>query len=174
MTQTESSGFYADGIRAHSLWSQDAIKRGGDRMRVTMQCGRQGSAVHNMHTHVARDSRDVMLCDYTRMAGDTLRERELAYYRHTFGDALDARNERYRAQRHPPSIHAPHAGCNHMDGTNAIGAPQPSIHAPHAGCNRRSQSYDTTAHSPFNPCTPCGVQPTVYLSVLYSIPESSK
>ena len=70
-------------------------------MRVTMQCGRQGSAVHNMHTHMDRANRDVMLCDYTRMAGDTLRERELAYYRHTFGGALDARNERYRAQRHP-------------------------------------------------------------------------
>lgn len=70
-------------------------------MRVTMQCGRQGSATHNMHSHVSRDSRDVMLYDHTHMPGDTLRERELAYYRDTFGDALDARNERYRAQRHP-------------------------------------------------------------------------
>ena len=69
-------------------------------MRVTMQCGRQGSATHNMHSHVSRDSRDVMLYDYTRMAGDTLKERELAYYRHTFGDALDAKNTRYRQQRH--------------------------------------------------------------------------
>lgn len=66
-----------------------------------MQCGRQGSAVHNMHTHVARESRDVMLCDYTRMAGDTLRAREIAYYHATFGQALNARNERYRKQRHP-------------------------------------------------------------------------
>ena len=66
-----------------------------------MQCGRQGSAVHNMHTHIDKTSRDVMLCDYTRMAGDTLKERELAYYRHTFGDALDAKNTRYRQQRHP-------------------------------------------------------------------------
>lgn len=70
-------------------------------MRVTMQCGRQGSAVHNMHTHVDRASRDVMLCDYTRMAGDTLRAREIAYYNATFGQALNARNERYRKQRHP-------------------------------------------------------------------------
>lgn len=70
-------------------------------MRVTMQCGRQGSAVHNMHTHVDRASRDVMLCDYTRMAGDTLRERELTYYRHTFGDALNTRNTAYKKQRHP-------------------------------------------------------------------------
>ena len=70
-------------------------------MRVTMQCGRQGSAVHNMHTHVARDSRDVTLYDYTHMPGATLRERELAYYRDTFGKALDARNARYKAQRHP-------------------------------------------------------------------------
>lgn len=70
-------------------------------MRVTMQCGRQGSAVHNMHTHVDRASRDVMLCDYTHMAGDTLRDRELMYYRQTFGDMLNARNARYKAQRHP-------------------------------------------------------------------------
>lgn len=70
-------------------------------MRVTMQCGRQGSAVHNMHTHVDRANRDVMLCDYTRMAGDTLRDRELMYYRQTFGDMLNARNARYKAQRHP-------------------------------------------------------------------------
>lgn len=70
-------------------------------MRVTMQCGRQGSATHNMHSHVSRDSRDVMLYDHTRMAGDTLRARELAYYRETFSRALDARNARYKAQRHP-------------------------------------------------------------------------
>lgn len=70
-------------------------------MRVTMQCGRQGSAVHNMHTHIDKTNRDVMLCDYTRMAGDTLRAREIAYYHATFAQALDARNERYRAQRHP-------------------------------------------------------------------------
>ena len=66
-----------------------------------MQCGRQGSAVHNMHTHIDKTNRDVMLCDYTRMAGDTLRAREIAYYHATFAQALDARNERYRAQRHP-------------------------------------------------------------------------
>ena len=70
-------------------------------MRVTMQCGRQGSAVHNMHSHVDRNNRDVMLCDYTHMAGDTLRAREIAYYHATFAQALDARNERYRKQRHP-------------------------------------------------------------------------
>lgn len=70
-------------------------------MRVTMQCGRQGSATHNMHSHVSRDSRDVMLYDHTHMPGNTLRERELAYYRDTFGDMLNARNARYKAQRHP-------------------------------------------------------------------------
>ena len=70
-------------------------------MRVTMQCGRQGSATHNMHSHISQDSRDVMLYDHTHMPGATLRERELAYYRDTFGKALDARNARYKAQRHP-------------------------------------------------------------------------
>lgn len=70
-------------------------------MRVTMQCGRQGSATHNMHSHVSRDSRDVMLYDYTHVSGGTLRDRELTYYKNTFGDALDAKNTRYRQQRHP-------------------------------------------------------------------------
>ena len=70
-------------------------------MRVTMQCGRQGSAVHNMHSHVDRANRDVMLYDYTRVSGGTLRDRELTYYKNTFGDALDAKNTRYRQQRHP-------------------------------------------------------------------------
>lgn len=66
-----------------------------------MQCGRQGSATHNMHSHVDRANRDVMLYDYTRVSGRTLRDRELTYYKNTFGDALDAKNTRYRQQRHP-------------------------------------------------------------------------
>ena len=69
-------------------------------MRVTMQCGRQGSAVHNMHRHIDRDNRDVKIISYVGRGAD-LRDIELQYYRETFGVALDARNARYRAQRHP-------------------------------------------------------------------------
>lgn len=69
-------------------------------MRVTMQCGRQGSAVHNMHRHIDRDNRDVKIISYVGRGAD-LRDIELQYYRETFGAALDARNARYRAQRHP-------------------------------------------------------------------------
>ena len=102
LTQTSTTSFCLDSIRAYSFRSQvTAIGKEDDWMRVTMQCGRQGSATHNMHSHVDRNSRDVMLCDYTRMAGDTLRAREIAYYNATFGQALNARNERYRKQRHP-------------------------------------------------------------------------
>ena len=69
-------------------------------MRVTMQCGRQGSARHNEHTHLA--SRDVRL--YACGREGSLRERELAYYRAAFGPALEARNARYKAQRHPERV----------------------------------------------------------------------
>lgn len=65
-----------------------------------MQCGRQGSAVHNMHRHIDRDNRDVKIISYVGKGAD-LRDIELRYYRETFGAALDARNARYRAQRHP-------------------------------------------------------------------------
>lgn len=67
-------------------------------MRVTMQCGRQGSAVHNAHTYKGA-SRDVKI--FTRQGAGSLRERELSYYQDTFGPALEERNRRYRAQRHP-------------------------------------------------------------------------
>lgn len=70
-------------------------------MRVTMQCGRNGSATHNEHRHIGVGDRDVVVRDMTGASAGTLRENELAYYARTFGPALEQRNERYRAQRHP-------------------------------------------------------------------------
>ena len=56
------------------------------------------------------------------------------------------------------SIHAPHAGCDHVRVVRVVARELISIHAPHAGCDdyakRRSRQ-----RSHFNPRTPCGVRP---------------
>ena len=75
-------------------------------MRVTMQCGRTGSARHN-----ARDF-DMSLAEHIDPEGDRYwqvygkaglppEEAELAVYQERYGAALEAKNRRYRMQRHP-------------------------------------------------------------------------
>lgn len=78
-------------------------------MRVTMQCGRAGSARHN-----ARDF-DMSLAEHIDPEGDRYwqvygkaglspEEAELAVYRERYGKALEAQNARHRARRHPERV----------------------------------------------------------------------
>ena len=60
------------------------------------------------------------------------------------------------------SIHAPHAGCD-PDAVKAIEWANISIHAPHAGCDHCPEWLRSCA-SYFNPRTPCGVRPALWIS----------
>lgn len=81
-------------------------------MRVTQRSGRCGSAKHNDRSFLqGRDAKETAPhIDQERTKdnvvvgtskGDTLEEQELNYYRKHYGQALEARNARYREQRHP-------------------------------------------------------------------------
>jgi hypothetical protein len=70
-------------------------------MRVTMQCGREGSVRHNTHQHIESGERNVIFRDFTGAArGTDARESELAFYKSKFGPALEQQNERHRQTRH--------------------------------------------------------------------------
>lgn len=81
-------------------------------MRVTQRSGRMGSAKHNDRSFLnGRDAKEIAPhIDHERTeqnrvvgasSGKTLEESELAFYRKRYGQALEERNARYRAQRHP-------------------------------------------------------------------------
>ena len=79
-------------------------------MRVTMQCGRAGSARHDARAF------DLTLADHIDPKGDRYwqvygappglppEEAELAVYRERYGKALEAQNARHRARRHPERV----------------------------------------------------------------------
>ena len=77
-------------------------------MRVTMHNGRQGLAKHNDRSfeveqaeHIAASrSEQNKYWQIPKYSGMTFAETELAFYRDEFGKGLEARNARYRAQRH--------------------------------------------------------------------------
>ena len=67
------------------------------------------------------------------------------------------------AARHSAiSIHAPLAGCDKR-GPDLGGVDAISIHAPLAGCDYRKPS-DLSVKRYFNPRTPCGVRPSIWIS----------
>ena len=77
-------------------------------MRVTMHNGRSGLARHNDrdfateqagHIDTSRSAKN-KYWQLPAYSGMTFAEMELAFYADTFGEGLEARNARYRAQRH--------------------------------------------------------------------------
>ena len=62
------------------------------------------------------------------------------------------------------SIHAPLAGCDALRYRSAPGFPPISIHAPLAGCDTIALIRPLVGFH-FNPRTPCGVRPSISLSM---------